>query len=252
MNSPKKKTAAVVCTVTAVILFAQVTAYRLPLTKGCAGTEVMMLQMQLKELGYFKYPEITGYFGDVTRNAVIHFQHECNIQVDGIAGPQTERALKQELQLQARTQKAVNDLPVSRTSAAVRMLTWPQADALFERKTGAVVVDLLTGKRFSIYRLGGDLHADVEPLTKKDSAVMKSVYGNRWSWTRRAVLVELDGMRIPASMNGMPHGVQDIYKNTFDGHFCIHFYGSRVHHSGKADPEHQLMVRKAASAGRQG
>ncbi|NHN35018.1 hypothetical protein [Paenibacillus agricola] len=49
-----------------------------------------------------------------------------------------------------------------------------------------------------------------------------------------------------ASMHGMPHGGDGIPNNGFSGHFCIHFLGSSTHVSGSVDPEHQLMVRKAA------
>ena len=58
--------------------------------------------------------------------------------------------------------------------------------------------------------------------------------------------MEINGRRIAASMNGMPHGQQDIGDNGFDGHFCIHFLGSRVHRTGRVDPSHQEAIFKAA------
>jgi len=32
-----------------------------------------------------------------------------------------------------------------------------------------------------------------------------------------------------------------------DGHFCVHFLGSKLHVNNKVDPEHQKMVQKAAA-----
>jgi len=44
------------------------------LTVGSRGEDVKMLQMALAELGFFTYPTATGYFGGITRKAVIEFQ----------------------------------------------------------------------------------------------------------------------------------------------------------------------------------
>ncbi len=124
-------------------------------------------------------------------------------------------------------------------------VSWREALSLFPKKSVAQVVDLQTGKRFSVRRYGGSYHADVEPVTALDAAVLLEIYGG-WSWRRRPVLVLIDGRRIAASMNGMPHGGQDIMKNDFPGHFCIHFEGSTTHGSRLYDVAHQAMVDKAA------
>ena len=73
---------------------------------------------------------------------------------------------------------------------------------------------------------------------------MKSIYGH-WSWKRRPVLVKYNGHVYAASMNGMPHGTQTISGNNFDGHFCIHFYGSKTHGSKKVDAMHQNCEAEA-------
>jgi len=77
---------------------------------------------------------------------------------------------------------------------------------------------------------------------------MKKIYGGKWSWARRAIVVEVDGYRIAASMNGMPHGGQAISGNNFDGQFCIHFLNSRTHGSDRVDPDHQAAIKKAAKS----
>lgn len=41
---------------------------------GCEGEDVRMLQEALRSLGFFTYPESTGYYGGITREAVEDFQ----------------------------------------------------------------------------------------------------------------------------------------------------------------------------------
>ena len=64
-----------------------------PLSLGSRGTEVSELQKRLKALEYFLYPEITGYFGAVTKKAVIDFQKANGIDPIGIVGPKTRAVL---------------------------------------------------------------------------------------------------------------------------------------------------------------
>lgn len=122
---------------------------------------------------------------------------------------------------------------------------YDQVQYMFEKNAVAVVTDLKTGKTFKVKRLYGRNHADVEPLTKEDTAIMKSLYGS-WSWDRRAIIVTINGKNIAASMNGMPHGGQQITNNNFGGHFCIHFKGSKTHKGNRVDAAHQAAVKAAA------
>ena len=55
---------------------------------GSTGNEVRSIQNKLKSLGYYK-GSVDGIYGTQTKNAVIAFQRNCGITVDGIAGPQT-------------------------------------------------------------------------------------------------------------------------------------------------------------------
>ncbi|ADU32267.1 peptidoglycan-binding protein [Evansella cellulosilytica] len=63
------------------------------LSFGVKSNDVVVLQEQLKEKGYFNYPTATGYFGEVTRKAVQDFQRANNLKADGIVGPRTFAAL---------------------------------------------------------------------------------------------------------------------------------------------------------------
>ncbi|WP_353258086.1 peptidoglycan-binding domain-containing protein [Prochlorothrix hollandica] len=62
------------------------------LTRGSSGDTVVQLQQQLANLGYFN-SGTTGFYGDLTQEAVSQFQRDYGIQVDGVAGPQTLAAL---------------------------------------------------------------------------------------------------------------------------------------------------------------
>ncbi|AIE60078.1 peptidoglycan-binding protein [Bacillus methanolicus] len=53
------------------------------LTIGSTGEEVKKIQAKLKELGYFTYPSITGYFGMATYEAVKKFQKAKKLPVTG-------------------------------------------------------------------------------------------------------------------------------------------------------------------------
>ena len=63
------------------------------LSSGSTGEEVRQLQMRLQALQYFVYPTATGYFGPITRDAVIKFQRANKIDPIGIVGPKTRAAL---------------------------------------------------------------------------------------------------------------------------------------------------------------
>jgi hypothetical protein len=127
-------------------------------------------------------------------------------------------------------------------------ITWEETRQYFNKYSSATVMDLDTGLQFNVQRRGGSSHADVQPLTAEDTAIMKAIYNGKWSWKRRAVIVELEnGRKIAGSMNGMPHGRGAIAGNNFNGHSCIHFRDSTTHGSCKVDLAHQMMVWKAAN-----
>ena len=146
-------------------------------------------------------------------------------------------------------------IPSSSETAQLRVgaepVAWSQVSRLFTVGMTARVTDVATGQQFSIVRRGGTYHADCEPRTAADSAVMNRIWGG-WSWERRAIVVEVGSYRIAASMHAMPHGQQGITNNNYPGHFCVHFLDSRTHGSAytnsglpRACPQHQACVRQA-------
>ncbi len=130
-------------------------------------------------------------------------------------------------------------------SFQITLQNWEAVNHILQKKSTFTVIDVETGKSFEVQRRAGSRHADVQPITKKDTKIMKEIYDGRWSWRRKAVLILANDSLIPASMHGMPHGAGAL-QNGFPGHFCIHFPGSTTHRSGKADLSHHVMILKAA------
>ena len=100
MENNKIKRLIIIFTVTVLLIGAPLSAYAVytsvfkdesayALSRfGSTGNEVTKIQNKLKSLGYYK-GAVDGIYGTQTKNAVIAFQRNCGITVDGIAGPQT-------------------------------------------------------------------------------------------------------------------------------------------------------------------
>ena len=213
------------------------------------GEDVVNLQMRLRDLGYYNY-KVTGYYGTATLDAVCYFQEENKLQVDGTVGEQTKKVLysSDAKRCTVVSGKAAEILPASRggRSSFGKIVDWfKEGQYIFSRGSVAKVTDVDTGISFNMKRTGGSYHADSEPVTKADAQKIQKIWGG-WSWARRAVIVDIGGVRIAASMHGRPHAYDFVPNNGMDGHVCIHFYKSRTHIHNREDPDHQAMVQKAA------
>lgn len=123
---------------------------------------------------------------------------------------------------------------------------WTEAQYVFPINKTAKITDFVTGRTFYIKRTIGANHADCEPLTAADTRTIKEVWGGAFSWAARAVIVEVDGRKIAASMASMPHDIEYIADNDFSGHFDLHFYNSTRHKDGLVDPAHQGQINIAS------
>lgn len=155
----------------------------------------------------------------------------------------------------------------SSSGKSVALDWWSEANKVFTIGSVAKVIDIHTGKSFSVKRTFGSNHADCEALTSEDAGIIKSIWGG-WTWSRRPVVVVVGNTRIAASMSSMPHAGLDKYPalktvsgrsegygtgtnldavkgNGMDGHFDIHFLNSTRHKDGKVDNEHQKNIRQA-------
>jgi len=174
-------------------------------------------------------------------------------QIEAKIKPKQAEIKKQVAEDMLQPRRRLKTSKISRGYSGItgELIEWNEANRIY---TGiARVIDVKTGKSFMVRRNSGHEHADSDPLTAEDTAIMKELYGGQWSWSRRAIVLEVGGRRLAASMNGMPHGRSATKGNNFPGHFCIHFLGSRTHGSEytksgvpKVDPAHQAMVHKAA------
>ncbi len=207
------------------------------LRRSCRGAEVVLLQDYLVHLEYLP-PASDGIFGSQTEKAVLRFQEDEGLSPDGVVGKQTWARL--------RTRRIGSQ---ENTGQRPELVLWSEANNLLPHGAVANLVDVRTGLSFQIRRYYGHYHADVEPLTSSDTQIIKRLYGGCFSWERRAVVVSVGGREIAASMNGFPHGDGAISGNDFDGHFCLHFLGSRLHLDGTIHRSHQEKVLEAAGYG---
>ena len=203
-------------------------------SQGDSGDAVRKVQKRLITLGYLPSGSADGSYGNQTKKAVQAFQQRNGLSVTGSVNSKTLNKLNS-----SDAKKAASD---SSSSSGTERLDWFHGGSNTIPKGATFKVkDIKTGKVFTCKRWSGYNHLDAEPLTRSDTNTMSSIYGH-WSWRRRAVLVKYNGHVYAASMNGMPHGTSTISGNGFDGHFCIHFYGSKTHASGQVDSEHQNCV----------
>jgi hypothetical protein len=175
----------------------------------------------------------------------------------GLPSPQTKAV-----------EKSVENKQTTYSSKIELLDWWKSGRTVFSIGTVAEVTDVNTGKTFKVKRTMGTNHADSEALTKKDTDIIKNIWGG-FSWDRRPVILTISGKRYAASMSAMPHAGLDsapaysvinnrsegygrgenldvIKGNGMDGHFDIHFLNSTRHNDGQEDPQHQAAVLKAA------
>ncbi len=136
-------------------------------------------------------------------------------------------------------------LPVDNGKGAVAYDWWTQATTYWPRGTVATVIDVHTGISFKVQRTMGTNHADVEPVTTKDSAAIKLAWGGNFGWERRPVVVVYGNYRMAAGMTSTPEGSEKITNNGVTGHMNIHFLNSRTHGSNRVDPDYQAAIKAA-------
>jgi LysM repeat protein len=123
---------------------------------------------------------------------------------------------------------------------------WSEARYVFSTGKTATITDFQTGRQFNVKHTMGGNHADSEPLTAQDAQIMREIWGGSFSWTPRAIIVEVDGRKLAAAMHSYPHGDHVIKGNNYNGHFCIHFLNSQRHSDGLVQDSMQVQVKKAA------
>lgn len=214
---------------------------------GDRNNDVKKLQQALKLAGYY-YGSCDGIFGGSTETAVKQFQRAKGLTPDGIAGKVTVRTLFGENPPNSGGSSSDGASGGGGSGSTLKIDWYKGGSSILPAGAYFTVKDIRSGVTFKCRHLFGANHIDAEPVTKDDTAKMLKAYGGAWSWNRRPVLISYNGKVYAASMNGMPHGSEEIYDNNFDGQFCIHFLNSKTHGSSKVDPDHQACVNEAAKA----
>lgn len=222
------------------------------LRKGATGDDVLMLQSKLKELGYYT-GEVHGTYDSATVTAVKAFQKNNNTGVDGVAGAATLRILYERDPVRA--DEAPKPVPTvapgvgemqGPNPSSVELAHWFD-DVKQNYKNGQklTVYDPSTGLgwKLKIYAMGR--HADCEPLTAEDTAIMYKAFGNQNTWTPKPVYVNMpDGRWILATTHNVAHLTGSISDNDFDGHLCVHFYRD-MEECQQNDPNYGVTNQKA-------
>ncbi len=210
---------------------------------GMQGAEVMKMQRALYERGFYGY-KASGEFTTSTAKSLKMFQKHADLEQTGVADQATLEILYSDKDIHSFAQdKGVN-------GSVMIASWWDTVQFEFAKGDVATIYDVDSGKSFKVQRYSGHNHADCEPLTSEDTAIMKQIYGGKWSWDRHAIWVTVNGTTYAASMNGNPHASDEtsIEDNGFGGHFCIHFKDSYGHGSGAEDPDHQQRIVDAYAA----
>ena len=206
---------------------------------GSSGTQVTKLQQALYEQGYLSPANVSGTYNDATRQAVRTFQQDNGLTVDGVAGQLTQSTL-------------FGTVAYDTTLYPIEKVTWTVANKAWPRGSVATITDVKTGLSFAAKRYAGGSHADVEPLTAADTAIMCRIYGVSESqeiaennlYQRRPLWVTVNGRSLAASMYGVPHNPSGdtLPDNDYTGQFCVHFVNSRVHRTNEVDRDHMAAI----------
>ena len=200
------------------------------LSSGKKGSDVLAMQKRLNELGYLHSRYLNGKYGSATQRAVRKFQL---IHLKKNTGKASAALQKKILSSDARKVPTIDNTSWSNSSI----------NRHFGNGSIATIIDLNTGTTIKVRRLFGTNHLDVEPATKTDTKRLKKIYGGKWSWASRGVLLLTDGKWYAASINSMPHGQQSNISNGYKGQFCMHLKDSKTHGSNKVNAEHQKKIK---------
>lgn len=228
------------------------------LRKGSEGSAVKSLQLKLIGLGYLAKGSDDGKFGAKTENAVRAFQRNNGLSADGVAGPATQAKLVSSNAVKASSASGENtDLPEpgsgrqeAPSASGVQLLDWFETvKYTLPKNKDLSIYDVRTGLTYTVRSFSNGNHADVEPVTKEDTAIMLKTYNGKWSWDPRPVWVSYNGITVAASINGMPHASGPNKNNGMDGQVCLHFLNSRTHNGNTAfEKRHQDGVQEAWDA----
>lgn len=221
----------------------------LPLLVGSRGTTVGSVQDRLRALGYFRY-KASGYFVNMTRQALLSFQKKHSLAQDGMIGAETLQVL-----YSAGAQRAafVEVKPPGEKPPSVRpreygeTAAWAEVDQLIPVGTQFLLIDFSSQLYFNAVRVGGANHMEFEPVDAAQGQKLLSIFSGQTSYEKRACIVQIGDRYLAASFCGMPHGAATQAGNALGGQFCLYFTGSTAQELSVQDAEHNANIQKAST-----
>lgn len=220
---------------------------------GSTGSDVGYVQQALKKLGYYD-GSITNHYGNLTKQAVMDFQGDHGLSRDGVVGTKTMAAIVAAYSTNSGSGSGNTGVNLHDT---VYDLHWYNYKAVYNavgivRGKTFTLTDLKTGKSFNVYVQSTGQHADVEPATANDTAIMCSIYGvskaDDISYVRRAMIATVGNYQFACSMYGEAHGSEVIgSENNYDGQFCVHFRQSKTSDTKLVREENQTPIDQAVT-----
>ena len=208
------------------------------------GEMVVRIQIRLRELGYFMFKP-TGSFQNLTVSSVIAFQQKqtdgsgAPITADGSVGPQSRSIL---FSSRASRMDILTDIPFGQVTATMaatgELVSWETVKSQLRAGRTYSIIDCYSGTQFSMAFIEGENHAEMKCVSAEDEEIYKELFGGEYNYSKRPVLITLNGKNVAASLQGMPHGT--------DSHSCMYFDGSLSHVGMLSDIEQLNQVHKAA------
>ena len=189
------------------------TARGATLTMGSRGEKVALIQQRLKEWGYYT-GDVDGVFGRGTYNAVVRFQRQNGLSVDGQVGPKTAAAMgisltgtvsaslyrESELSLLARlvSGEARGEPYIGQVAVAAVVLNRVRSDSFPDTVSGVIfqpgAFDAVWDGQFDITPTASCIRAARDAMNGWDPTggcvyyYNPSTATNEWIWTRQVQL----------------------------------------------------------------
>ncbi|MDD6049861.1 MAG: peptidoglycan-binding protein [Clostridiales bacterium] len=219
------------------------------LRSGATGAAVIRLQQKLADLDYDV--QVTGTYDAQTIQAVRSFQSINGLSVDGVAGKNTQTKLYSGTakRFPAGPEGAIYGsmgYVAAPAKSQIKLLHWANdIKSTLSNGQALLAYDPATGISWSLTIIARGRHCDVEPSTKADTAAMNAAFGGKVTWTPKPVYIRLpSGTCTVATTHNVPHGINPIKDNDFEGQNCVHFLRD-MSEAEKNDPDYGVTNQKA-------
>lgn len=219
------------------------------------GEMVVRIQIRLRELGYLNFKP-TGSYRSMTVAAAKAFQVNYrdsggyDMMVDGKIGPQSlELLFRYDAKRVSLSGISIPAGPKTGADSVVvtgNPVSWQDVKQMLKEGAPYTITDCYTGNTFSMLFCGGANHAEMEPADTEAAAAFKTICGTEFNYLKRPVVIEIDGIKIAASIQCWPHGSDTVGENDMAGHVCLFFDGSSSHVGSMPDIEHNENIKIAS------